>query len=546
MRISLFVAVGVCLLMIGGLTSVPATQDRESCQVRLSLVDAVSGEPLPGLIRVRTTQGEYLPLAPLLPRGQGLPEADAIAQWFALVRPAIVRVPRAQLEFAAFSGLDTELTVESVDLQEHSSADVKLKLRRFHNAREQGLQNANTHVHINKITRAESDRYLVESATADGLDLVFVSYLERAEADVEYTSNRYARSDLHALNTNHVHFDNGEEHRHNFAAHGQGYGHVMLLSIPELVYPVSIGPGIMKTGTDGIPLRRGIERAHDIGGTVIWCHNDWGLEDVPNWLSGRLHANNIFDGGTHGSYAHSFYRYWNAGIRVPMSTGTDWFIYDFNRVYVPAPGRITPEQWLDQLAAGRSFITNGPLLEFTVDGLGIGEPLVLDAPRSIGVKGRAIGRVDFARLELIRNGEVINAIASRPTGGSEGEGGHFSAELDLMLDVSVPCWIALRTPPPFAPNDPQFASRTPENEFGGELFSHTSATFIDVGNRRVFQVDAAQSLLDDMQNSRPLIAQEGLFADDAEQRAVLEVYDEGIAVMQARLAAAASTDEGNR
>src|SRR5690606_32444288 len=198
---------------------------------------------------------------------------------------------------------------------------------------------------------------------ADGLDLVYVSYLERAVADVEYTTNRYSRAELQALSGPHVHFDHGEEHRHNFGGGGEGYGHVMLLAIPELVYPVSIGPGIAKTGTDGLPLRRGIERARDIGGTVIWCHNAWGLEDIPSWISGKLEANNIFDGGTHGSYEHSFYRYLDVGIKVPFSTGTDWFIYDFSRVYVPSDNRPTSEEWLDQLAAGRSYITNGPLLQ---------------------------------------------------------------------------------------------------------------------------------------------------------------------------------------
>ncbi|MGD9856283.1 MAG: CehA/McbA family metallohydrolase, partial [Planctomycetaceae bacterium] len=536
MRCSVCAAVGSMLLMIGALVSANVESDPDTCLVRLTLADAATGAPLPGLIRVRTADGEIVPLDGLLPRGQGLPEGegDAIRQWWALVEPSAVRLPRAVLEFAAFSGLETETAMQTVDLQEQSKADVALRLRRFSDARKAGLQNANTHVHVNKITRAESDRYLIESAIADGLDLVFVSYLERAEADIDYTSNTYSRSDLHALNTGRVQFDNGEEHRHNFAAQGQGYGHVMLLSIPELVYPVSIGPGISKTGSDGIPLRRGIERAHEIGGTVIWCHNDWGLEDVPNWLAGRLHANNIFDGGTHGSYEHSFYRYWNAGIRVPMSTGTDWFIYDFNRVYVPAPGRITPEQWLDRLAAGRSFITNGPLLEFEVDGRGIGEALPLDAARSVSVKGRAVGRVDFQRLELVRNGNVVKSLVSKP------QGRHFAAELDVTLDIDAPCWIALRTPPPFAPDDPRFASRTPENEYGRELFSHTSATFIDVGGRRVFDVEAGRALLEDMQQARPFITQAGLFADELEQRTVLSVYDAGIAVMQTRIAASDS------
>ncbi len=180
---------------------------------------------------------------------------------------------------------------------------------------------------------------------------------------LSYTTNKYSRKEIQALSTKHVHFDNGEEHRHNFTGFGEGYGHVMFLNIPELVYPVSIGPGISKVGTDGIPMKRGIERAIDMGGTVIWCHNKWGLEDIPNWLAGRLHANNIFDGGTHGSYRHSFYGYWDIGLDVPVSTGTDWFIFDFSRVYTKTEKNVTPKQWLEHLSQGKSYITNGPVAD---------------------------------------------------------------------------------------------------------------------------------------------------------------------------------------
>ena len=153
-------------------------------------------------------------------------------------------------------------------------------------------------MHLKKTSRSETDRYLIECSKADGLDIVFVSYLERPSEDVHYSTNNYTRKQLRALSNDHTHFDHGEEHRHNLSAWEEGYGHVMLLNIPELIKPVSIGPGITGSGSDGIPLRTGIDRARDFDASVIWCHNAWGLEDIPSWLTGRLDANNIFDGGT--------------------------------------------------------------------------------------------------------------------------------------------------------------------------------------------------------------------------------------------------------
>jgi hypothetical protein len=81
---------------------------------------------------------------------------------------------------AAFSGLETEYAEQALDLRNRDRADVTLNLTRIHDAHAAGWWNANTHVHLQKMSRNQSDRYLVDVGTADGLDLVFVSYLERA------------------------------------------------------------------------------------------------------------------------------------------------------------------------------------------------------------------------------------------------------------------------------------------------------------------------------------------------------------------------------
>ena len=214
----------------------------------------------------------------------------------------------------------------------------------------------------------------------------------------------------------------------------------MLLNILKLIEPVSIGPGIMKEGTDGIPLQRGIRTARQDGATVIWCHNTFGHEDIPNWVTGLVHAQNIFDGGDHGTYEDTFYRYLNVGMKVPFSTGTDWFIYDFSRVYVPIAGELTSKKWLAELAAGKSYITNGV-------SLGIHGQWQADRRddcrrrwrRAADRRQRAIGRNDFRQIELIHNGGVVHSVAGesqwRPFCGRSGiQAADQRARLDRAAD----------------------------------------------------------------------------------------------------------------
>ena len=537
----IFVAI-LCLLLLR-FAVVVAEPLEMSCEVTVRLIDAETGKTIPGLIRIIDREGTSVSpqlaagtqdiAKALLPRGLGLKDQPDIDRWSVITGQVRLRLPRETLVLEAFSGLETELARTSLNLSEHETFDITLPLTRFYDAAGQGMRAANTHLHLMKLSREQADRYLLEVPQADRLDALFVSYLERAEVDRDYISNRYTREDLEQLTkVSGTIFGNGEEHRHNFTAQGQGYGHVMLLDIPQLIHPVSIGPGITKTGTDGLPLQRGIDQAHRDKATVIWCHNNLGLERIANQVTGRLDAQNIFDGGAHGSFKDSFYRCLNAGLKVPFSTGTDWFMYDFSRTYAKVDGPLTTESWLKALSRGHSYITNGPFLELRVAGKEPGDPVKLNQSGPVTVEARGIGRVNFQRIEIVQNGQVIHSRICQP------ESGHFRADLRFDLPLTDPCWIALRIPPPPVKDDPDLKAAVPFNEYGQPLFAHTSAVDIAIGGRTHFDRDTANGLLSEMRRGLRAIHEQGQFADDSEKARVTDVYDEAIVEFERRLVTA--------
>lgn len=516
---------GVSLALLAAAALAP--QQDTTCRVALQLIDGDTNRPIAGLVRIAAADGVVLNSQELQSRGAGLPAEQVIHEWSVVPGgEATLTLPAKKLSFAAIAGLETERAEVAVDLANKKTADVKLVLKRFSNLRAQGQIAGNTHLHLMKLAREDSDRYLREIPKADGLDVLFVSYLERADADHEYITNQYTADDMKILSAGNLPIGNGEEHRHNFGPGGEGYGHVMFLDLPELVLPVSLGPGITKRGSDGLPLQRGIDQARKVGATVVWCHNDWGRENIPSWVTKRLDAQNIFDGGEHGSYEDSFYRYLNAGIHVPFSTGTDWFIYDFSRVYVPIEAEITPQAWLKSLRAGRSFITNGPLLEFTANEKQPGDTIALNEPAEIEVTAKATGRIDFGSLELIQNGRVVRSQASRAVDG------HFEAALEVKLSIHDPGWIAVRTPPPPLAKEPDRFPSVKKNEFGQLLFSHASPIYVSVGGRGMFDAQVAKEFLSEIERNRRAIDQEGQFADDEERQRVLAVHDEAIETLK--------------
>src|SRR5258707_12638203 len=101
------------------------------------------------------------------------------------------------------------------------------------------------------------------------------------------------------------------------------------------------------------------------------------------------------------------------GPRLPISTGTDWFVDDFSRGYARVEGTLTVQSGLAALKAGRNVATNGPLLSLTVDGRPIGDTLKLDKPKKLKIVIDGIGRHDFQKLQLIHNGRVAVSEPSR-------------------------------------------------------------------------------------------------------------------------------------
>ncbi len=497
---------------------VSAQAAAETCQLTITLVDDFTQKSMAGLVRITNLDtGKAVALEGHFHRARG---------WYALPGKTTVRVPCANVRVEGLQGLETERAQSELDLTAQSTATVELPMRKFYETRFREWYAGNTHLHLMKMSRADAERYLQVVPRADSLDLVFLSHLRRIPDEKDYVSNEIVEESMNGDILQRLSHDgtliaNGQEHRHNFGRGGQGYGHVMMLDLQQLIRPISLGPGIMAGGTDGQPLQRGIRAARESDATVIWCHSDLGYEDIPNWVSGLIHAQNIFDGSTGDTYERAFYRYLNLGLRVPFSTGTDWFIYDFARVYVPVPGELTAAGWLEGLRNGRSYITNGPFLELETERAEIGGTQTLNGPNEVTVVAHGMGRLDFGGLELVYNGRVVHRVKAAA------EGGYYYADMRYPLFIDRPGWFALRIP-----------SNVGQSELGRPLFAHTSPIYVEYQGKQIFRADVAEGLIEEIRDSMAAIKTKGEFANDAELQRVLDVYQTGIDNLEQRIQAA--------
>jgi TolB protein len=149
----------------------------------------------------------------------------------------------------------------------------------------------------------------------------------------------------------------------------------------------------------------------------------------------------------HKSTAAVWYRLLNLGFRLPAGAGTDATTnyaapirgqLGMDRVYVWVPGwPLNIEVWLDALKNGRTFATNGPLIEFTMNGERVGEELKFDGAQAavpFTAKLRSIVPVDH--LEVVCNGQIAETLKL--------EGRRDSADVTGTVPLKESGWCMLR------------------------------------------------------------------------------------------------------
>jgi hypothetical protein len=142
------------------------------------------------------------------------------------------------------------------------------------------------------------------------------------------------------------------------------------------------------------------------------------VHDMEAWGRARdregypgLHGNGLW---TQDIYYHVL----NAGLRIPPSAGSaSGVIHNpvgYNRAYVHVDGELTWEKWWAGLRAGRSFVSNGPLLRVKANGHWPGH--VFRAPAAgagvaIEFDVQLDGRDPINRIEIVRNGTVAKTVS---------------------------------------------------------------------------------------------------------------------------------------
>jgi hypothetical protein len=461
--------------------------------VHVRVNDAATGKPTPCRIRFTDAEGRYY-----APFGR-LTDFATVGSWevggnvqaggnllteskrYAYIDGACeIPLPAGRITVEIHKGLEYNAIREEIQLARGKLA-LRFNLKRWTNTREAGWYSGDVEAY-----RLSPDAALLEG-TAE--DLAVVNLL------AEEAYHRYEDEPLEHFLSNILAFSGQQpalERPHCMVvvntANGHGVlGNLGLLNCHRPVYPLSFGYTPLCEGLDDWTLADWCDQCHRKGGLVVgqkFCASvffprehgsyPWSGETLADLILGKIDAIDVKPVGPPWLVPDPL-REWrvllNAGFRIPLVGGSGksdnaqllgaWRTY----ALVEATQEWTYKNWIEAVRAGRTFVTNGPILSFAVNGHGPGAILDLtSACRRVHVRAEARSLQALEALEVMVNGAVV--ASAQPTGENPS-----MALLESELDVPGPGWLAARAVCTNEPNEVQ------------PVYAHTSAVYVRLDGR---------------------------------------------------------------
>lgn len=353
-------------------------------------------------------------------------------------------VPAGAIDIEAVQGLTTPVAAARTTVAAGETKEVDIELAPVWNARASGWYAGDHHFHLNyggPYRLAPAD--LLPLAAGEGMDVLTPLIANLHTRFEEQPMFQYRRLDTLPF----VYW--GQEVRSHFL------GHIGLIGMQSLFWPWVWGPGYEVYGSDDRPNRTVLEFARRQGGMATYMHPIMGptpfakealggipAELVADAVLGQLDALEIacLWSDEIGSM-EMWHRVLNLGIPMVPSAGTDvmnnyyrTMAIGTTRVYAHVDGDPTFTSYLAALKRGNSFVTNGPMLDWTVGGQRAGG--VVDAGRSVRWRLAMHSAVPVERVEVVVNGTVVHTAPGLSEPGSK--------DYEGTLTLPKGGWVAVR------------------------------------------------------------------------------------------------------
>ncbi len=341
------------------------------------------------------------------------------------------RLQPGRYRIRIFKGIEYLVHETYVQIESTKTSTLREQLERWENMPEQGWYSSDDHIHFSRLNQSDNERI---AAIVAAEDINVANLLQMGAQQFFDVSEQYEFGEAGVYREGATLLLSGQEHPRTHIL-----GHAIILGSE-----VSID----KRDTY-IDYYASWVEAKAAQGVIGYAHLGEGAAangisiDAP---TGLLSFIEILQADLNGYSA--MYSLLNVGIPIAPTAGSDFPCLDSlpgrERFYTLLEGDLDRANWLAGVEAGRTFVTNGPMLTFSINDHRLGDTVNVGHSEILSIQATVKfdrSRDDIKELQLIRNGHLIASWENFEIS-TDGKVGQISAKLELTAEMNA--WYALR------------------------------------------------------------------------------------------------------
>jgi hypothetical protein len=438
-----------------------------------------------------------------------------------------LRVPTGPMKIEAVKGFEYWPASSEVNIRANGVTSLTLTPARMTHSAAKGWYRGSMHVHMNYGGALHNTpENLMRMAAAEDMPVIGELIANKDNRILDYQFFR-GELDPHSTKDRLLYFN--EEYRPPW------YGHISLLNLTtHLISPFTTGyegtaiQSLYPSNTDVLRL------AHAQGAIGGYVHpyqkepsqaGYAGARGFPvDAALGTIDYLELMSGSDHMTTSQVWHRVLNCGFKVPVVGGEDSIsnlyrtpLVGVDRTYAYLGPKLDWHRWIGAIRQGHTFATNGPLLEFSIDGKEAGEEVRLPACGGrVSIRAGMTSIAPVERAEIVSNGKVTETLPLRDNGKS--------AELTKKVDVRESGWYTLRVHGTHLvhPVDDPYP------------FAETSPIYIECGGRPIRSAEDARYFLTWIDAISKMAAEAPGWRSEDEKAHVLSQFQEARKVFEQR------------
>ncbi|HEU5218640.1 MAG TPA: CehA/McbA family metallohydrolase [Gemmatimonadales bacterium] len=450
--------------------------------------------------------------------------------YFHATGTATLTLPAGEYTVEVLKGLEFSHLTRTVKVAANAARSERFRLTRLRDLPAEGWWSGDLHVHMNYggVYRNDPSR-LRRQAEAEDLHVVedLIVNKEQRIPDVALFTGR-----PDPVSTSRTVIAHDEEYHTSWWGHTGHLGLTRNLILPNYAGYANTAAASLYPDNATI-----MDLTHAQGGLSGYVHpfdppmpDPSGADALTSGLPvdvalGKVDYMEVMGFSDHRTTAEVWYRLLNTGFRIPAGAGTDAMAnfaslrgpVGMNRVFVRSGPRLVYRAWLDALKAGRTFVSNGPLLGFTLSGRQIGDELTFPAGvHQVVARVSLRSIVPVERLEIVANGVVVSPVPLT-AGGTR-------ADAEIPLPVTRSGWFVVRA----------WSAGAVHPVLDLYPYATTSPIYVTVGGRAVRSAESARWFMQWIDRIAPAASAHPGWNDAAEKTEVLHRLAEARRVFQQR------------